>query len=240
VDVGAAVQLARRLSGLTEIELAEWAELPVGRLRRIEADLDVPGFEEFEDLLTVAGYRVDRAALVPRCEPAAIVAARHLIDPADGIVLTAAAQRCAQDWHSRGIVEPHRLALRAGRSARLSIRRGVQEFLAGSSDAIGRAVRAGELPYVLSSMSSSVVCYVADVDAAAVALRRRDVCGDRVPPGTGRLVLLPLDEVSLAGATLDDSGRRRAAPAQLLIDRFAGELGRIGPRASLVRLGDQR
>ncbi|MCU1494517.1 MAG: hypothetical protein JWO62_2281 [Acidimicrobiaceae bacterium] len=133
------VKTARTLAGLSRSQLAALAGVPASTVTRIEAGSVDPTTGMLDRILMAAGYQLDSSLMV-LSDPAAVAAARSVLDPASGLADFPGVGAWLDRWRNAKLVvrdpetgalvarSERELARRAGLSARLSSRPGAQSY----------------------------------------------------------------------------------------------------------------
>lgn len=241
VNAAAAVRTARSLSGLSRRQLGLMAGVAPSTVQRIELGQVDPTVGMLQRVLTVAGFALPDD-LVPVSDPAAVAAARSVLDARWGLSGTPGVEQWLGRWETIGLVEqqeggrfttkrPRQFAEQAGLVSRLSRRPGIGTFTSGGRAwrALAERLRDGDVPWVatgaeaanriaFSASATWPVFYVTDVRRGAELL---DV--GRPEVGSGLVSLIPFDGVADVGVLADTDGMRWADPLQVLVDCYGGE-----------------
>ena len=246
MEAGAQVTTVRMLAQLTRPQLAAMAGVATSTIGRIENGEMDPSLGMLARILCAAGFRLPDAEQVS--DPAAVAAARGVLEDDRGLVAYPGASAWLQRWRAAGFLTPEGrakdpavLAFRAGMAARLAARPGIRSFarigswpeIARRIDATGRswAATGGVAANRLLSSADAYwpVFYVDDPTLVA------EEAGFVPSSGGGRPVvsLIPFDGVADVRVEVADDGLRWVAPIQVVIDAFGGT-GRMPEQAEAI------
>lgn len=240
------VRTSRMLSRLTRQQLADMAGVAPSTVSRIENGEMDPSVGTLGQILAAASFRID--GLTEMSDPAAVAAARGVIESDSRLLDYPGADIWVKRWKAAGFITPSgaakdlgTVASRAGLAARLSSRPGIRSYLReGSWADIARRIAAVGQRWAATggAAANRMVCsadaywpvfYVEDPVAAAETMRLRPSSGG----GTPTLSLIPFDGVADVGVETGADTFRWVAPTQVLIDCYGGT-GRMPEQADAL------
>ncbi|MHB1846836.1 MAG: helix-turn-helix transcriptional regulator [Deltaproteobacteria bacterium] len=234
------------LAQLTRPQLAAMAGVAPSTIGRIENGEMDPSLGTLERILSAAGFRP--ASIEQVSDPAAVAAARGIIENDQRLLGYPGSATWAQRWKAAGFVtadgkvrDPAILAFRAGMAARLAARPGICSYArSGSWLDIARRIFATGCSWAATGGAAAnrllrsadaywPVFYVDDPAAVAAAAGFAPSFGGGQPV----LSLIPFDGVADVGVEVDADGLRWTAPLQVVIDCFGGT-GRMPEQAEAI------
>lgn len=246
MDLAERVSTLRRVNNLSARQLAALVGVAPTTVTRIESGAVMPSFDLAREILAVLGEPI---GFTGSADVAAIAAARLAVDATLEVEVNADVEVWRQRWARIGLVDEagrvvqgktSDLLFRAGRAARLTRRRGAEDFAAGpgareiaevlGEAGVGYAVTgdAGANSYCSSASEVWPVLYVENVARAAEAVgleRKSDLFGLRV-------TLVPFDGICEVGRSAID-GMVVAARDQVAIDAYGG-IDRMAEQADIL------
>jgi DNA-binding XRE family transcriptional regulator len=239
MTIAEVVSGTRRLSQLSRSQLAAMAGLSTTTIYRIETGQVDPTTETVDRILAAAGYR-QRKEAVPVSDPAAVAAARGVIDPASGLLSAPGAKVWADRWRAAGFVtygpdgpvtgRPALLAWRAGIAARLAYRPGIVRLRRDGSwlDIACKIASTGQRWAATGSIAANRLAPSANapwpvfyVEGPALVVAKAGFNTKGQVPGPS-MSLIPFDGVADVGVETDEFGLNWADPLQVLVDCYGG------------------
>lgn len=233
IDVPSTVRKARAIAGLSARQTAALAGLSPSTISRVEQGTLDPSISVFDRILAACGLRLDDA-FAPNVDLDAVRAARRLLEPDLGLPATAGSESWVRRWRSAGFLSKtttsdwmSEICFRAGQQARLSARPGARRFSYKDWGAIARSLmRSGQAWALTGGYAASLYTPIASVDWAVFYVDDVDDAAGAASliegRSSGRVTLLPFDDVTAAGIQELEDGVRLANFWQIVIDCFAG------------------
>jgi len=229
------IERARVRVGLSKRELASLAGVSPSTVGRIEAGTMDPTVAMMERLISAAGAVVNMSVTY-RSDPAAIAAARAVLDPSSDLIDSPGVAEWIARFSRLGWLDeqgnaktPRGLACRAARFAPLAQRPNIRTFTRNLAwDECARRLNESEVTWSGTGATAAnelgvtgdtlwPVLYISDLDIAARQLGLEEFRA----PGLA-ISLIPFDGMSERGSWCDGAGNSWAAPLQVLMDCYAG------------------